>query len=216
MTHIVVLSGGLDSTVALAHALLEEGSDVRAVTFDYNQTHTVELEAARRVAVHYSVPHRLIPIPGVLHGSALTGERPVPRVGYDEESMSDTVVHGRNLLFTSLAIAASTPGGAVTLGVHGGDHHLYPDCRPEFWEDLSHLARAAYGTRLHVPFLHWSKADIIAHGQDLQVPLDLTYSCYVGGSLHCGQCGTCSERRESFRRAGVSDPTTYVEDAARV
>lgn len=212
MTHIVVLSGGLDSTVALAHALLQR-RDVRTVTFDYGQTHSVELEAARRVAAHYHVPHRVISVPGILHGSALTGQGDIPRGGYDAENMSTTVVHGRNLLFASLAIAASAPGGSVTLGVHGGDHHLYPDCRPEFWHDLDHLASEAYDTRLDTPFLHWSKADIVRHGADLQVPLHLTYSCYVGGPEHCGQCGTCIERREAFTAAGVPDLTRYCHTA---
>lgn len=203
---LVVLSGGLDSTCALALALQE--GPAAAVGFDYGQTHSRELRAAEAVGKHFDVDFQTIDLQGIMHGSALLGEMPVPRGGYDPDTMSDTVVQGRNLLFASVAIAAA-PGQEVWLGVHSGDHHLYPDCRPEFWADLSRLAERAYGVKIRTPFLQDSKADALVRGAEAGAPHWLTWSCYVGGDDHCGECGTCLERREAYRVAGISDPTTY-------
>lgn len=207
----VVLSGGLDSTVALALAI-EAGAQVSAVSFDYAQRHRErELTAARQIAEHYRIPHRIIPMQGIMSGSSLTDpDKEVPHAGYDDESMASTVVHGRNLLFVSAAIAAAGAGSEVWLGVHGGDHHLYPDCRPSFWEGLRKVVEDAYGTEIVTPFLHTSKAAIVQHGTRLAAPLAMTYSCYEGGEEHCGECGTCRERREAFRLAGISDATRYA------
>lgn len=209
---IVVLSGGLDSTTALAVALKGCRELPVAIFFDYGQRHLDrELAAARDVAEHYGIELRVVPTRGIMSGSSLTdADKRVPREGYDEESMASTVVQGRNLLFAAVAIAASAEGGRVWLGVHGGDHHLYPDCRPEFWEGLTLLAQTAYATQIVTPFLHLSKSDIASRGADLDAPLHLTYSCYEGGEEHCGECGTCHERREAFSLAGIPDPTEYA------
>lgn len=198
----VVLSGGVDSTVTLARAM-REGGRVQAITFDYGQRHAREIQAARDVADHYGVPHQVIQVPpGVLTGSSLTGDGDLPTGEYGRETMSSTVVHGRNLLFASLALSYAGPGSVVWFGVHSGDHHLYPDCRPEFWVDLYRLARDTYDVHLRAPFVLANKADIVREGLALDAPLHLTWSCYAGGERPCGECGTCLERAEAFREAG--------------
>lgn len=209
----VILSGGLDSTVALALAVSRHGSDaVQALTFDYGQSHKKEILFAARIAEHYGVNHRVMNLEGIMSGSSLLKETglPIPKAAYDQETMDSTVVHGRNLLFASMAVALTSGAlPTVYVGVHGGDHHLYPDCRPEFWNSLEALVRAAYGVKIVTPFLHDSKRFIVSQGADLGVPFDLTWSCYEGGEAHCGTCGTCQERREAFTLAGVTDPTEY-------
>lgn len=208
MNAVVVLSGGLDSAVALAE-VKAAGLTPLAVTFDYGQSHAREVLAARALAEHYGVDWRVQHVP-VFTGSALTGDRALPLAGYDEATMSDTVVHGRNLVFASLAVALAGEGGSVTLGVHGGDHHIYPDCRPEFWRGLERVVAQAYAVALRAPFIDWTKTQIVRRGAVLGVPFHLTYSCYVGGQEHCGKCGTCRERREAFSEAQVTDPTRYA------
>lgn len=210
MTRLVVLSGGLDSTTVLAH-VLDQHEQVAAVGFDYGQQHARELSSAASIAAHYGVPYQRVSLQGLFHGSSLLADDPtaIPRADYDADSMASTVVNGRNLLFASAAVAVAEPGDTIWFGVHGGDHHLYPDCRPEFWNMLTVLTHAAYETLLRTPFLLWSKADIAAHAASLNAPIALTWSCYEGGEQHCGECGTCRERREAFRLAGVDDPTVY-------
>lgn len=208
MSDVVVLSGGLDSAVALGEVVASGRTPV-ALTFDYGQTHVREVQAARALAEHFGVEWRTQRVP-VFSGSALTGDRAMPLAEYDSATMSDTVVHARNLVFASLAVALAGEGGSVTLGVHGGDHHLYPDCRPEFWRGLGQVVAQAYAVALRTPFIDWTKAQIVRRGAGLGVPLHLTFSCYVGGPEHCGQCGTCRERREAFSEAQVPDPTRYV------
>jgi 7-cyano-7-deazaguanine synthase len=214
--HLVVLSGGMDSTVALATALrdMEFGDTIQAVSFSYGQRHKKELAAARAVVDYYTgIPYRVISLDGLMSGSALLYEGDVPHGHYAEENMKSTVVQGRNLLFASAAVAAtgSTGNAKVWLGVHAGDHPIYPDCRPEFWDRLRGLVFDAYGVALHTPFLGISKADVAKRGAALNAPLGLTWSCYEGGEIHCGKCGTCVERAEAFHLAGVPDPTPYAD-----
>lgn len=217
MTQLVILSGGLDSTSALALTLAgpdpHEDERVEAISFDYGQRHRRELQAAEAVAGHYGIEHRVVELHGLLHGSALLGQGEVPEGHYAAESMAATVVQGRNLLFASVAIASSTgPGDTLVLGVHAGDHPVYPDCRPDFWHHLAEVA-TAYEVSIRTPFLHQSKAEVVGWGDQLRAPLDLTWSCYQGGARHCGRCGTCVERAEAFHLAGVPDPTSYADEA---
>lgn len=213
MTHIVVLSGGLDSTVTLAHVLHQTGrGHTRAVSFDYGQRHRCELDAALAVAAHYSVRHHVESLKGRLYGSALLGHGDVPHGRYDDPSMAATVVTGRNLLFAAQTIGSTDRGDTIWFGVHAGDHPVYADCRPEFWEALGRVADA-YGVTIRTPFLEVPKADIVAEGARLGAPLHLTWSCYEGGRVHCGRCGTCVERAEAFHVAGVDDPTDYADPA---
>lgn len=210
MSAVVLCSGGLDSTTALA---LERGPDVTAISIEYGQRHVRELNAAAHVAAFYGVTHVIIPAKGLLTGSALLGAAPVPDGRYDDESMRITVVPGRNLLFAALAVAYAAGLGAdrVVMGMHAGDHPIYPDCRPDFIGPLAQAVESAYGVELTAPFLMVDKAEIVRRGAAVGVPYELTWSCYKGGGLHCGRCGTCVERIEAFRLAGVPDPTTYAD-----
>jgi 7-cyano-7-deazaguanine synthase len=205
---IALLSGGLDSCCAAAvtHA---DG----AVSIDYGQLHGQrELSAADWIARSLGIPHSVITLPaGLLHDSALLGDGEIPDGRYDEASMSITVVPGRNLLLAALAIAHLDPGAALVTGVHAGDHTIYPDCRPEFWSALGGLVEVAYSVRILTPFLHLTKAEALEAGWRHGAPVQLTYSCYRGGRLHCGRCGTCVERAEAFDLAGIPDPTGYAD-----
>ena len=212
----LIYSGGVDSTVLLAH-LLAEGREVHCLSVDYGQRHRRELEAARAICAHYGIDHRLADLRALapLFGSnALTGGVKVPEGHYEEESMKATVVPNRNMLLISVATAwaVSLRAESVAYGAHGGDHAIYPDCRPEFAEALDRAVRLAdwHEVRLERPFVKMDKADIVRRGAELDVPFGLTWSCYVGGERHCGKCGTCVERKEAFRLAGVADPTDYV------
>lgn len=212
----LIYSGGVDSTVLLAH-LLAEGREVHCLSVDYGQRHRRELEAARAICAHYGVDHRLADLRALapLFGSnALTGSVKVPEGHYEEESMKATVVPNRNMLLISVATAwaVSLRAESVAYGAHGGDHAIYPDCRPEFAEALDRAVRLAdwHEVRLERPFVKMDKADIVRRGAELDVPFGLTWSCYVGGERHCGKCGTCVERKEAFRLAGVADPTDYA------
>jgi len=212
MTSLVVLSGGLDSTVAAAAAAAEV-DDVAAVSFFYGQRHRKELTAAAAVAKRLRIRHNIVNLEGLLHGSALLDDTVVPHGHYAEASMTATVVPGRNLLFAAAAIARAHPGDQVWFGVHAGDHPIYPDCRPDFWDHLHGVVLDAYSVWLTTPFLHLSKADIVTTGHRLDAPMDLSWSCYEGGPLHCGRCGTCVERAEAFHLADVEDPTRYEDPA---
>jgi len=216
---IVICSGGLDS-VTLAHKVAAERTLSRLVSFDYGQRHKKELDYARRCASRLGVPHDVVDITAVgrlLTGSALTSGGPVPEGHYAEDSMRVTVVPNRNAIMLAVAfgVAAAGPADAVAAAVHGGDHFIYPDCRPAFVEAFETMQRHALEglakIALYTPFLRISKADIVREGVRLGVPFAETWSCYQGGSLHCGRCGTCVERREAFHLAGQDDPTPYED-----
>lgn len=223
-TTVALLSGGLDSTVLIAH-LLADGHEVHAVSADYGQRHRKELDAARKVADFYSIRHDVVDLTAVgrlLTGSALTDGPDVPHGHYAADNMRLTVVPNRNMIFLSVAAGIASARGAqgVATAVHAGDHAVYPDCRPEFIDALK-LA-AMYATEgfgdvtIEAPFVRKTKTDIAAIGGNLHAPMDLTWSCYQGGDLHCGRCGTCVERWEAFHDAGVTDPTEWADpDYAR-
>jgi 7-cyano-7-deazaguanine synthase len=224
---IVLLSGGLDSTV-LAGQMLTEGHPVEAVSVDYGQRHGArELVAAAQVAVAYGIRHDVIGLAALadhLGGSALTGDRPVPEGHYSAPSMAATVVPNRNMIMLAIAagIAAARGHDTVATAVHSGDHPIYPDCRPEFIMAVSRAAElgtAGHGdVVIRAPFARIDKARIVHLGDVMGAPMGLSWSCYLGGEVHCGRCGTCVERAEAFKLAGVTDPTTYAdaEFAARV
>lgn len=219
MKTTLVCSGGLDS-VSLAHVLAETDDLSRLVSFDYGQRHTKELDFAAACAKRLEVPHHVIDLRSVgatLTGSALTDDLEVPDGHYEEESMKLTVVPNRNAIMLTVAygIAAAQGDDAVATAVHGGDHFIYPDCRPAFTNAFDTMQRAALDgyadVALHVPFVYHSKADIVTKGARVNTPFDQTWSCYKGGDLQCGRCGTCVERREAFNLAGVPDPTVYAD-----
>ena len=219
MKTIVICSGGLDS-VSLAHMVADQHTLTRLVSFDYGQRHRKELDYAARAAKRLGVPHDIIdmrPIGAALTGSALTDNIDVPDGHYAEETMKITVVPNRNAIMLAIAfgVAAANKDDAVATAVHGGDHFIYPDCRPAFTEAFEVMQKAALDgyadVSLYTPFVHRSKADIVTEGAKHNTPFADTWSCYKGGEHHCGRCGTCVERREAFHLAGVQDPTIYED-----
>ncbi len=217
---VVLLSGGIDSTVLLYSLVADY--ECWPLTFDYGQRHDKECVAARNVceARNRSLLLRFkylnLTCLRALLPSALTGEGTIPEGHYDEESMKSTVVPGRNLIFLAIAAGYAEGLGAecVAYAAHSEDHYLYPDCRPLFASEArtAIMASTDGAVMLHTPFLSMSKADIIKLGTKLTVPLKMTWSCYKGGGHHCGRCGTCMERREAFEKAGVEDPTIYEDE----
>jgi 7-cyano-7-deazaguanine synthase len=223
---IVLSSGGLDSTTAIAIAK-EQGYDVHCLSFSYGQRHSVELAAARRVAAALGVEkHLVIDIDlKLIGGSALTDDIDVPK-DRDEAAMADdipvTYVPARNTIFLSYALGWAEVLGAadIFIGVNAVDYSGYPDCRPEFIQAFEHLANLAtkvgvQGTatiRIQTPLLYLTKAQIIQKGVALGVDFSLTLSCYdpTPAGLACGHCDSCLLRKKGFIAAGVPDPTQYA------
>lgn len=224
---VCLVSGGLDSVV-LAHMLAAEGREIVMLSADYGQRHRRELDHAASAATRLGARHHVADLSGIgalLHGSALTDPAvDVPDGHYAESTMISTVVPNRNAILLSLAVGLAVAEGAsgVAYAAHGGDHHVYPDCRPKFVASFAETARIANdglvadSFSVHAPFLELTKADIVRIGDELRVPFDDTWSCYRGGARHCGRCGTCVERKEAFELAGVDDPTAYVDPSPYV
>ncbi len=219
MKVIVICSGGMDS-VALAHRIAVTQDLHALLSFDYGQRHLKELEYAAACARRLGVPHHVIDIASVgaaLTGSALTDDIDVPDGHYAEDTMKLTVVPNRNAIMLAIAfgMAAAQKVDAVATAVHGGDHFIYPDCRPDFidaFQQMQDRALDGYAqVELLTPYVLGSKADIAIDGAKFGTPFGETWSCYKGGELHCGRCGTCVERREAFDVAGVDDPTVYAD-----
>lgn len=212
---VVTLSGGLDSATLLYWSA--KRYDVSALTFDYGSKHNErELAAAREIAHMLGIRHTVIRLPFVnelFKSDLLRSGGKIPEGHYEDSSMRSTVVPFRNGIMLSIAagFAESVETKTVLYAAHAGDHAVYPDCRPDFLKAMAEAARA--GTYLNVeikdPFIGLHKKDVVILGNELGVPFDLTYSCYKGGELHCGKCGTCVERREAFELAGIPDPTEY-------
>lgn len=207
-------------SVTLAHKVAQEHELIGLVSFNYGQRHLKELDFARACAEDLGVEHIVIDISGIgrqLSGSALTDDVAVPDGHYAEETMRITVVPNRNAIMLAIAfgIAAARGAEAVATAVHGGDHFIYPDCRPGFTEAFETMQRQALAgvadVRLYTPYVHTDKAAIAAEGVRLGVDYTRSWSCYKGGEIHCGRCGTCVERREAFHMAGAEDPTTYTD-----
>lgn len=228
---VVLLSGGLDSTTVLAIAR-SEGYIPYALSFSYGQSHTVELEAARRVAEAYGVARHVIADIDlrVFGGSALTDDIAIPHHEHVEDLSDDipvTYVPARNTIFLSYALAwAETLGASdIFIGVNALDYSGYPDCRPEYiaaYQQLADLATKAgvegrQKLRIHTPLIELTKAQIIEHGLALGVDYSLTHSCYdPDSSGHaCGTCDSCLLRRRGFAELGLEDPAlSYAPEGA--
>ncbi len=226
MKALVVCSGGLDS-VTLAYKVAKEGSLSSLLSFDYGQRHNKEIDFAARCAKQLNTPHIVIDLSQVgsqLTGSALTDDIDIPDGHYAEESMKVTVVPNRNAIMMTIAfgLATSQKADAVAMAVHGGDHFIYPDCRPEFieafatmqnfaLEGLNETSNSNNNIELYTPYLHKDKTEIARDSAKYNVPVADTWSCYKGQDQHCGRCGTCVERREAFHLAGLKDPTEYAD-----
>lgn len=215
MPAVVLLSGGLDSTTALA---LTEDVDA-AVFVDYGQRHIRERAAAEAVARHYGVLLLVVDLCG--YGpqvtSALTAGASLPAgLPADDPAQAATVVPGRNavLLATAAGIAADRGADRIVAAMHADDAAIYPDCRPSFVRPLSDALRAAYGVHIDAPFLHTPRALVAQLAGRIEVPIGLTWSCYAGGADHCGTCGACAARRAALAAADLHDPTAYRDRAA--
>lgn len=218
MGRVVVLSGGLDSTVALYSAVETLGAlNVLAVSFNYGSKHNErEFLSAHLSCRHVGVEHLRVDLTNIaefLRSDLLLSGGEIPEGHYAEKTMRRTVVPFRNaiMLSVSCAIAESRDHDSVVIGNHSGDHAIYPDCRDEFIQAFrSAMAHGTYAKiDLLSPFVSLTKKEIVLLGDRLCVDWALTYSCYNGGAIHCGRCSTCFERREAFFLAGVTDPTLY-------
>jgi 7-cyano-7-deazaguanine synthase len=228
----VIVSGGLDSTI-LVYDMVSRGYTPHMLSFNYGQRHKKELTFAAHTAVKLGLRHDIVDLSGItelISNSALTANNTrtygggyeeivqpaieVPEGHYAEESMKATVVPNRNMIMLSIAagVAVNNKYRCIGTGVHGGDHFIYPDCRPDFiWTAAAAIERGNDGfhafelsprqTAIFAPYLHGSKADIALRGLELSVPFEETWSCYKGGDKHCGKCGTCVERLEAIAEA---------------
>lgn len=220
MRRIVLLSGGMDSAVALAQALKD--GECWAVSIQYGSVHQeAERLAARQLVEYFNVQHQEVGLPPyIFEGgeSALMGEREIPKEEYHDitkETPSATIVPFRNANLISIATSLAESRGfdEVWVAMHATDHGgwAYPDCSPEF---VGGMANAVYVGTLHkvrlvTPFLWMTKAQIVTRGVALDVPFELTWSCYRGGTVHCGECPTCLERIKAFIDAGWIDLVAY-------
>ncbi|MBQ9704591.1 MAG: 7-cyano-7-deazaguanine synthase QueC [Paludibacteraceae bacterium] len=212
---LLVLSGGLDSTT-----MLYEYRDriALALSFHYGSNHNDrEIAFARLHCERLHVEHVVIQLGFMkqyFRSSLLDGADAIPEGAYDDANMKSTVVPFRNGIMLSIAAGMAETRGlsCVMLANHAGDHTVYPDCRPQFVEAMDRAIEAGTweGIRLLTPYTNLTKADIARHGKALGINYAETWSCYKGGALHCGRCGTCVERREALRDAGIDDPTEYA------
>jgi 7-cyano-7-deazaguanine synthase len=213
---LVCLSGGMDSATLLGVWHREE-YEVQAISFTYGSKHgNWEMYAARNLALHYKVRWSLIDLKNVfaeMKSSLLMAGGPIPEGHYTDPTMSQTVVPGRNMIFASILAGIAWSRGIPTigLGVHSGDHPIYPDCRPAFVDAVCNAI--AYATDdnviLEAPFLGLDKAEILNLGRQVEVPYELTRTCYKDQAVACGVCGSCRERLEAFARNGLEDPLPY-------
>jgi len=223
---VVLLSGGLDSTTALAVAKSEDYA-LYAMSFRYGQRHSVELESARKVAALMGVEKHLIVDFDLraIGGSALTGQLEVPKQRAGNEIASGipvTYVPARNTIFLSFALAWAEVIGSddIFIGVNALDYSGYPDCRPEYiaaFERMAMLATKAgvegnHRLKIHTPLIAMTKSEIIKKGLELGVDYSLTHSCYDPDAegMACGQCDSCLLRLKGFADAGVRDPLSYI------
>jgi 7-cyano-7-deazaguanine synthase len=222
---VALVSGGLDSMVSAALAR-EAGQRVLALSFDYNQRHRIELDAARRVASALGAErHIVLPMDlSAFGGSALTADIDVPKDGAGTEDgggIPVTYVPARNTIFLSLALGWAEAAGArdIYIGVNALDYSGYPDCRPEFiaaFEGLAELATKAgvegEPFRIQAPLQMMTKADIVREGTRLGLDMGLSWSCYdpTPAGEHCGECDSCRLRSRGFDEAGIADPTRYA------
>ena len=217
MKAIVLLSGGMDSVTAFQHARCEH-EVVAALSFDYGSKHNArEIPFARLHAQRAGIRHETIDLGFIdrhFHSDLLASGGEIPDGHYAEDNMKRTVVPFRNGIMLSIAcgFAESCAADAVVIAAHSGDHAIYPDCRETFMTAMADAMRhGTYpGIRLLRPFIDLDKAAIARRGAGLGIDFRETWSCYKGGEIHCGTCGTCVERREAFLLAGLADPTDYL------
>jgi len=213
MKAVLIYSGGLDSTTLLYEY---KESIALAVSFDYGSKHNErEIAFARLNCEKLGVEHIVIPLEFMqkyFRSSLLKGGDDIPEGSYDDSNMQSTVVPFRNGIMLAIAAGLAESRGldAIMMANHGGDHAIYPDCRPEFVDAFGKAVEAGTynGVKLLSPYCDITKRDIALRGKALGIDYSLTYSCYKGGEKHCGKCGTCTERKEALEGF---DPTEYED-----
>lgn len=220
MKAVILLSGGLDSTVCMSVARAA-GYDLYPISFAYGQRHGREIGCARRIAEYYNVKKHLVITTNMdaIGGSALTADIEVPQGNENRTDIPDTYVPARNLIFLSYALgyAEVLNAGKIYIGVNAVDYSGYPDCRPAFIERFQQVADYATKAsaedkktiKVETPLIGLTKAGIITLGMENNAPLHLTTSCYRGGEKACGTCDSCLLRLRGFREAGYKDPIEY-------
>ena len=209
---VLILSGGMDSTT-----LLYDYRDriALAVSFDYGSNHNEkEIPFARYHAEKLGIEHITIPLafmPQYFKSSLLEGSDAIPEGHYAADNMKSTVVPFRNGIMLAIAAGIAESRGLkfVMMANHGGDHTIYPDCRPEFVKAMSQATRTGTFPGIEAPYTNLTKSDIAMLGKTLGIDYTKTWSCYKGGEHHCGKCGTCVERKEALADAGIKDETIY-------
>lgn len=217
MKTLVLLSGGMDSVAALYWAAREH-EVVGTLSFDYGSKHNgKEIPMAAWHSQKLGVKHEVITLDFVnrlFTSDLLQSGGDIPDGHYAAENMKRTVVPFRNGIMLSIAcgLAESREADALVIAAHSGDHAIYPDCREPFMQAMADAMRQGtyVGIELLRPFIDCDKAEIARRGTALGVDFSRTWSCYKGGAIHCGECGTCVERREAFILAGILDPTEYA------
>ena len=217
MTKIVVVySGGLDSFTLVNEAIRSE-KEILTLSFDYGQKHRKELSFVERFCLKESIEYKIVDVSSIkelFQGSSLTDEIDIPKGHYEDDSMKSTVVPNRNMILISLALgyAVTKEVEEVWFGAHAGDHAIYPDCRPEFVEKMDAVAKIANYSPIAVkaPYISMSKSEILAIGLEMKLDYSLTWTCYEGKDLACGECGACHERLESFAANNAIDPLEYL------
>ncbi len=213
---ILILSGGMDSTTML----YEYRDDIAlAVSFHYGSNHNdKEIPFARYHCEKLGIKHITIPLAFMkqyFRSSLLEGSEAIPEGNYDDENMKSTVVPFRNGIMLAIVAGLAETYGLkhVMMANHGGDHTIYPDCRPAFVEAMSSaIAAGTYeGITLKTPYTNITKGEIARKGKALGIDYTQTWSCYKGGEVHCGKCGTCRERKEALAAAGIEDLTPYED-----
>lgn len=211
---LIVVSGGMDSTTML----YEYRDEIAlAVTFDYGANHgPKEIPLAKMHCERLGIPHIVVSLDFMkqyFSSSLLSGGEAIPEGNYDDENMRSTVVPFRNGIMLSIACGIAESNGLKRLMIanHSGDHAIYPDCRPGFVEAMSQATQEGTYDRIRIdaPYTHLTKGEISAHGKRMGLDYSETWSCYKGGDVHCGKCGTCVERREALAEAGIEDLTVY-------
>ena len=213
---VVLISGGMDSVAALYEAR-QRYAVVGAVSFDYGSKHNhKEIPFAVRHCQKFDIPHRTICLDFVnqlFKSDLLQSGGTIPDGHYEEQTMKQTVVPFRNGIMLSVAggYAESIDANGLVIAAHSGDHAIYPDCREDFMKAMGEAIRLGTYAAIEIlrPFIHNTKAEIARRGHELGVDFAETWSCYKGGQVHCGTCGTCVERREAFQLAGLTDSTIY-------
>ena len=211
---LIVVSGGMDSIT-----LLNEYKDeiAMAVTFDYGSNHAAkEIAFAKLHCERLGVKHLIIPLKFIhdyFKSSLLEGADAIPEGHYAAENMKSTVVPFRNGIMLAIACGLAESNGLhrVMLANHAGDHAIYPDCRKDFVDAMSEaMTKGTYeGVEIFAPYTNITKTDIAKRGKAIGLNYAETWSCYKGGDVHCGKCGTCVERKEALEGAGIEDNTIY-------